>query len=156
MFIVIIKPLTILLSLISFCGNIIAQRINPENITLYDATLMYEDSDGLTKLTEDEIRSLDVYGFDYNRYCQLRTKHTVGMISTYTGAVLLGVGGFIGRKGEHVIASRAMMIASPIIGVTGMIVYTKASNQIYKMLGEMKESPQFGFTPSGFGLVYNF
>lgn len=156
LFIVIIKPLTILLSLLSFCGNIIAQGINPENITLYGATLMYEDSDRLTKLTDDEIRSLDVYGFDYNKFFKLRTEYIVSTISIFAGSAMLGIGGFIGRKGQHVIASTALEIAGPILAAAGMYFESKSSTQIFNMVGEMKESPQFGFTPSGFGLVYNF
>ena len=140
----------------SFNWTLSAQSINPDNITTHGATILLADGDRLTKLTDDEIRSLDVYGFDYNKFFKLRTEYIVSTISIFTGSAMLGIGGFIGRKGQHVIASTALEIAGPILAAAGMYFESKSRTQIFNMVGEMKDSAQIGFTPSGYGIVLYF
>ena len=141
--------------LLGLCYSVVAQTI-PDDVVAYNKHICIDDGNRYIIMTEEQIISLTDYGFDYDKYRQLRTKWNLSTISFYTGAVMIGVGGFLGRYEEHVTSSAALLITGSILGISGMFISSKAEKQISELVGNMRNNAQFGLTPSGVGFVYHF
>lgn len=86
----------------------------------------------------------------------LRTHYSVGLVIEIAGLILLPLGGFIGRKGDHRILSTGMMICSPVLSFSGVEMKRKAEGQLYDMTNDMNDSSQLGFKSSGYGNIFRF
>lgn len=128
--------------------------IVPNTILVYGASLYTNEGD---KLTDEQIMSLSSYGFDYERYCQLKKGRTMSVISYLSGGALIGIGGFIGRRpGENTIEALSLSSAGSILAILGIYKKTQYDKRIRKLVGEMAYSPQVSFSASGVGLTLFF
>lgn len=129
-------------------------QIIPDNIYAYGASLYTNEGD---KLTDEQIKGLSSYGFDYERYCQLKQWRTMSVISYLSGGVLIGIGGFIGRRpGENTIEALSLSSAGSILAILGIYKKTQYNKRIRELVGEMTYSPQVSFSASGVGLTLLF
>ena len=116
----------------------------PNSIIVYGASLYTNEG---YKLTDEQIRGLSSYGFDYERYCQLKKWRTISVISYLSGGVLIGIGGFIGRRrGENTIEALSLSTAGAVLAILGIYKKTQYEKQIRVLAGEM----------NGVGLAISF
>lgn len=128
--------------------------IIPNSIYAYGASLYTNEGD---KLTDEQIMSLSSYGFDYERYCQLKKWRTMSVISYLSGGALIGIGGFIGRRpGENTIEALSLSSAGSILAIFGIYKRTQFDKRIKELVGGMTYSPQVSFSASGVGLTLFF
>ena len=109
------------------------------------------------KLTNDELQSLFVYGFDYERYKTVDKQYKTSFICLNAGALVMSAGCFIDRKGDHPITFGIMMASGFAIALSSHIINVKAGKELSSIMENLNSnSVNVGFTPSGFGLSYSF
>ena len=131
----------------------LSAQIIPGKIIVYGASLYNEDGE---KLNEEQIKDLSSFGFDYQKYTQLKKLRTVSIVSYYIGGVLIGAGGFIGRKGDKATEFFSLSLAGSALGIFGILKQSQCEKQIVKMVEDMSDSPKLSLSTSGLGLVYYF
>ena len=136
--------------------NVDGLQIQPDSIVVWRGTLYEKNGVDLIRLRGEDVRYLEVYGFDYERYKKLRTRYYVGKVIEITGLILLPLGGFIGREGNHRVLSTGMMISSPVLHFSGVEMMRKAEDQLYDMTIDMNDSSKYGFHSSGYGIIFFF
>lgn len=144
------------LDLSAQCINDDGLQIKPDSIVVWSGTLYRKNGNELIRLRGEDIRHLEAYGFDYECYRMLRTHYSVGLVIEIAGLILLPLGGFIGRKGDHTILSTGMIICSPVLSFSGVEMKRKAEGQLYDMTNDMNDSSQLGFKSSGYGIIFRF
>lgn len=136
-------------------GLEMSAQIAQQSVFFSGKGLCYEDEEGTYhKMTQDQIRGLIPYGFDYERYKVLYKKSRICSAFFWGGQGVMVAGFFARTKDDYL--GRMVYVAGSIATAMGLIIGDRINGKIDGLVEAMQDSPHLGFTPSGFGLYYTF
>ena len=146
----------LLLFMLCLSDHLYAQ-IMPEQVYSYGKRLYidYEKGDSSIRLTDDQIRGLAPYGFDYERYFQLKRRHNIDTVIEIIGAALAPISGYL-EQNKHEPAGLLLCIPSVAFVLWAWNDKSNIEDEIESLVKVMNDSPHWSFSPSGIGVVYHF
>lgn len=149
------KTLIILLSsALIFAWDASSQTI-PEKV-YYERSHSLYNGEG-DKMTKEEIKGLEEYGFDYDKWRKLNNRLLISEVSMWGFGSMIAIGGWIARKEENKLLGNSMSVTGFITCLVSAIITDKIRDKMTIVVSDYNNnSQQYGFSSSGIGLRYYF
>ena len=138
-------------------GLSMSAQMIPENLLIYKAKIYYEDQDGIHKLSKEEIEDLSVYGFNSEKYFQIRRMVVAEDVLLGAGIAMYVVGGCL-ESTKHKDISIGMKGSGLMLGVLALIpiIFYDDTDEIVKLLDGVQHSSRIGPSQQGLGIAWTF
>ena len=120
---------------------------------LFAANIYTEDD---VKLSELEIQDLEQYGFDYQKWSDVKRKWIVSNYTIVLGAIVLTGGSYIRYNTERPYLGLGLQIAGWSVIISSWLFQYKLDQDFSRWMDSLNTNVALGFTHNGFGLTYLF